>query len=69
MNNCAYSRLETSGNIRFGQNITKFSFEKVYLKPDQWVIDIIKDNQHAYTKQTQTDKQQTKHRQKTTRNH
>ena len=28
--NYVYSRLETSGNLQFGQNITKFSFENVF---------------------------------------
>ena len=28
VNNCVYSRLETSGNLQVGQQITKFSFEQ-----------------------------------------
>ena len=30
--NYVYSRLETSGNPQFGQHITNFSFEKVFVK-------------------------------------
>ena len=36
--NCLYSRLETSGDPQFGQQITKSSFEQVFVgQPDQWV--------------------------------
>ena len=38
LKNCVHSRLETFGNPQFGQQITKFSFEIVVLKPDQRVI-------------------------------
>ena len=35
--NCLYSRLETSGNPQLRQQITKFKFEKQKDKPDQVV--------------------------------
>ena len=36
--NRVYSRLETSENPQFGQQITKFGFETIFKKPDQGVI-------------------------------